>query len=265
MSAGPELCLDFLTAIEASPVELARLAAENGCRRIAVMVHPAQGVPDFSLATDTPMRRETRTVCRDLGVAIDLIEGFLIGPETDIEQFRSSLDSGAWLEAASVNVLLRDAELDRLEERLGRFCAVAAGCGLKVTTEWSRRSPFPTPAAAAAFLARVGAPNLTLQLDSLHLFRAGLTTDAITKLPPAIIGRAQLSDGPASMAEERQFQEALEDRMIPGDGELPLAAFLGTLPTGIMLGLEVPMRRLAAIPAAERVRRVFTGARTLLG
>ncbi|HEX4504754.1 MAG TPA: sugar phosphate isomerase/epimerase, partial [Alphaproteobacteria bacterium] len=98
------LCLDFLTAVEASPPELAELAAANGLGLIGIMVHPVAGVPDFGMASDTPMRRETRQRCRELGVAIELIEGFLLTPQTDVAGFRTSLESGAWLEARTVNV-----------------------------------------------------------------------------------------------------------------------------------------------------------------
>src|SRR6185312_14420734 len=96
------LCLDFLTAVEASPPELAQLAAANGLGLIGIMVHPVAGVPDFGMASDTPMRRQQEALdqrCRDLGVTIELIEGFLLTPDTDVAGFRGSFESGAWLEA----------------------------------------------------------------------------------------------------------------------------------------------------------------------
>ena len=61
------LCLDFLTAVEASPPALATLAAENGLELIAIMAHPVEGVPDFGMASDTPMRRDTKRRCGELG------------------------------------------------------------------------------------------------------------------------------------------------------------------------------------------------------
>jgi sugar phosphate isomerase/epimerase len=253
------LCLDFLTAIEASPPELAELAAANGCDLIAIMVHPVEGVPDFGMASDTMMRRETRLRCEALGVGIEMIEGFLLKPDTDLEAFRPSLASGAWLGAGSVNVLLRDDNLPRLTENLSSFCDLAAEFGLPVVTEWSRRTPLKSLAEAETFLKNTSRPGAKLQIDSLHLFRAGLSIGDVTALDPAIIGRAQLSDGPAEMPVELQFQEALGGRMIPGEGQLPLAAFVSALPAEIVIGLEVPMNR--ALGPEERVRRVFEGSR----
>src|SRR6204780_4913586 len=107
------LCLDFLTAVEASPPELAELAAENGCQSISFMVHPVPGVPDFDMARDTPMRRETKRRCAELGIGIDMVEGFLLTPETNVAAFRPSLDSAAWLGAGCANILLRDDDIPR--------------------------------------------------------------------------------------------------------------------------------------------------------
>jgi sugar phosphate isomerase/epimerase len=260
------LCLDFLTAVEASPPELASLAGANGCALISIMVHPVQGMPDFGMEADTPMRCETRRRCRALGVSIDMIEGFLLTPDVDVASFRPSLESGAWLEARSVNVLLRDSDLVRLSDHLAAFCDLAAETGLAVLTEWSRRTPLSSPAETARFLARTNRTPARLQLDSLHLFRAGLSAGDAAALHPAIIGRAQLSDGPAEMPAERQFDEALNEREVPGEGDLPLRSFVDALPSDLVIGIEVPMASLKAhgVGPEERVRRALSGARTFL-
>jgi sugar phosphate isomerase/epimerase len=259
------LCLDFLTAIEASPPELAQMAADSGLGLIGIMVHPVTGVPDFGMESDTPMRRETRQRCRDLGVTIELIEGFLLTPETDVAGFRASFESGAWLEARSVNVILRDPDLTRLADNLAACCELGREYGIAVGTEWSRRTPLKSPAEAAAFLG-ANAPDCTLQFDSLHVYRAGFSAADIAALDPAIVGRGQFSDGPIEMPVERQFAEALGERMIPGDGELPLTAFARALPAGTVIGIEVPMTALKdqGVGPAERVARAVAGTRAVL-
>jgi len=259
------LCLDFLTAVEASPPELAQLATDNGLGLIGIMVHPVAGVPDFGMASDTPMRRETRRRCGDLGVAIELIEGFLLTPETDVAAFRPSFESGAWLAARSVNVLMRDPDLARLADHLAACCELGREHGIAVGTEWSRRTPLKSPAEAAAFLG-ANAPGCQLQFDSLHVHRAGFSAADIAALDPRIIGRGQFSDGPVEMPVEQQFAEALGERMIPGEGQLPLAAFARALPAGTVIGIEVPMTACKdqGIGPAERVARAVAGTRAVL-
>jgi sugar phosphate isomerase/epimerase len=259
MAPGHPLCLDFLTAVEASPPELVELAAATGCTGVSFMVHPVAGVPDFGMAADTPMRTLTRDRARDTGVAIDMVEGFLLTPDTDLEAFAPSLDSAAWLGACSVNVLLRDPDPARLADRFAAFGTAAAERGLPVLTEWSVRTPFATPAAAAAFIAGVG--QGALQIDVLHLHRGGLTAADLAGLD--LIARAQLCDGPATLPADRHLAEALGERLPPGAGALPLAGFLAALPPGIPLGLEVPMAD-RTLPAADRVRLVVEAARRIL-
>jgi len=259
------LCLDFLTAVEASPPELAVLAAENGCRSISFMIHPVPGVPDFDMAWDTPMRRDTKRRCAELGIGIDMVEGFLLTPDTNVAAFQPSLESAAWLGAGRANVLLRDDDILRLTANLAAFCEMANDCNVAVITEWSRRAPLKSPAETAAFLDRSGT-SATLQFDSLHLYRSGFTEADIAALNPKNISRAQLSDGPAEMPVDQQYIEALGGRLVPGEGALPLRAFLNSLPEGITVGLEVPSQSLRdqGLGPAERVRRVVEGAKRLL-
>jgi sugar phosphate isomerase/epimerase len=259
------LCLDFLTAIEAAPPELAMLAAAAGCESISILAHPAPGVPDYGMNSDTPMRRQTLDRCRDLGIAIDMIEGFFLTPESDVATYRASLESGGILGARTANVLLRDTDHGRLRDKLTQFSALAREHGMTTLTEWSIRSPFPSPAEAAAFLAGTGHPA-RLAFDSLHLYRAGYSASDLSALDPAHIGRGQLSDGPAHMADERILAEAFSERLPPGEGALPLAAFVAALPPGVVLGLEVPMEaeRQRGVSAADRVKRVVDATRSLL-
>jgi sugar phosphate isomerase/epimerase len=259
------LCLDFLTAVEASPPELASLAAANGCQSVSFMVHPVQGVPDFGMNTDTPMRRETQRRCAGLGIGVDMVEGFLLTPDVDVAAFAPSLESAAWLGAGSANVVLRDSEEARLEESFTAFRNLASSFGIVTLAEWSRRTCFPNPAAIGKFLARVGKDAL-LQVDFLHAHRGGSNPSEIAALDPAIVARGQISDGPADMPVDQQFAEAIGGRLNPGDGALPLREFIQALPPGIVIGIEVPNTALKdrGVSAEERVKRAVDGVRRLL-
>jgi sugar phosphate isomerase/epimerase len=257
------LCLDFLTAVEASPPELATLAAVNGCQSISFMVHPVQGVPDFGMASDTPMRRETKQRCADLGVTVDMIEGFLLTPDVDVSAFGPSLESAAWLGARSANVVLRDSDESHLAASFTAFRDLAASYGIVTLAEWSRRTCFPSPAAIRRFLADVGNDAL-LQVDFLHTHRGGFGPADIAALDPRIVGRGQISDGPAEMPVDQQFAEAIGGRLAPGEGALPLGAFIRALPPGAVIGIEVPSSSRGEQGGTEAwVKRVLDATRRL--
>ena len=54
---------------------------------------------------------------------------------------------------------------------------------------------------------------------------------------------------------ELQLEEAIHQRLPPGEGALPLAALLAVAPRDIVVGLEVPMDHLKAQGVGAAPRR----------
>ena len=63
------------------------------------------------------------------------------------------------------------------------------------------------------------------------------------------------------------MEEAMFERMVPGQGELPLQAILAAVPADVIVGLEVPLRSQAesGIGPEARLRPCVAAARALLG
>ena len=260
------LSLDFISAVEASPPELIEIAAANGLEFVSLPVKPALGRPDWGLIGDTPMRRETKARSCDLGVQVDVFESFYLTADTVIENLRPPFESGAWLGARRVAMVIQDDEPARAEAHIHEFCDLAREHGLTVLLEYTPRMSQRNLREAHGLLRRVSRPELRLECDALHTFRSGGSVEEIASVSPTYIGRAQLSDAPLVEPPEGGFHEAAKERLIPGDGELPLAAFVRALPPDLVIGLEVPQQRLTllGVGAAERVRRIASGARRVL-
>jgi len=258
------LCLDFLTAGSASPPELASLAAANGCRRISLPLRSLDG-REPSLIGDTAMRRETIRRCRALGVEIDLIEGFELKPGAPRDDIEPMLAAGAALDAKGANVVMRGEEIGVVLDQAARLCELAKSYDIPVFFEFSRRMTIKTLPEAAEFLRLLGADNAKVLIDTLHFFRFGGAAAQVT-LHRDLIGRAQLSDGPLVMPVEEQLAEAYYERLLPGEGELPLLDLLRALPDGVTVGAEVPLRSWEerGVSLDERVRRVLAASATML-
>ena len=56
----------------------------------------------------------------------------------------------------------------------------------------------------------------------------------------ALIGRVQICDGPIDMPADKQYWEAGDCRLYPGEGEFPLAEIFDAIPADIVVGVEVP-------------------------
>ncbi|HEY1842043.1 MAG TPA: TIM barrel protein [Mycobacterium sp.] len=121
----------------------------------------------------------------------------------------------------------------------------------------------PSALAAVEYVDRDG---ISLLIDTMHVARFGATADDLRSVPAHRIGYIQLSDTMLQPRMKNYAEEAMYERMPPGDGELPLADMLAALPDDRVVGLEIPMRSRAesGVDAYDRLLPCVTSARTLL-
>lgn len=266
-----EIGLERLCVFGMPPVEFVRLTAALGCRCIGIGLTPIrkynpQGYPDWSLRDDAALRRETVAALQGEGVRISLLEGFGVAPGREVLSFARDLDLAAELGAERINVVSMDRDMLRTLDGFARFAEMGAERGLQVSTEIGP-GPIATLGAAMTALRHVARPNFTLLIDTMHFFRFGSTVEDLAAVPPEAIGYVQLCDAPLASRCESYMDEALHERMTPGEGELPLRELLALVPEDVVVSLEVPQRSLAeqGVGAAERTRRCVEAARGMLG
>jgi sugar phosphate isomerase/epimerase len=165
-----------------------------------------------------------------------------------------------------VNAVCLEPDHARAIAELASFADLAAARGLKATLEMMPGLPLGSLAQAAAAVAETGRKNLGLLLDSMHIFRSGATVEDITALNPETIFYVQLCDVPLVSKYASYGEEARDNRLPPGEGELPLAEFIAALPPDLMLGLEVPMLAAAqsGLDARERLTPAVAATRALI-
>ena len=99
-------------------------------------------------------------------------------------------------------------------------------------------------------------------IDALHYARTGATAADLAALDPRMLGYVQLCDAPAkSPPADRLRTEAREDRLFPGEGDLPLAELLAELPAATAISVEAPHRLHAGLAPTERARLALTATR----
>lgn len=264
------LSLDHLTAVDALPEELARLAAQTGCAGICLFLHAMPvlpRMPAFDLVVDARRRREVRARCRDLGLAVDLAYPFTLTSRTTPGDLCADLDAAAELEAEGVNVLIYDRDSVRRLDVFAAFCALAQQRGLRVALEFYPPSQVASLGAAAALVEQAGpAAQVGLTVDVLHLVRSGGRAADLARVPPERIFVAQLCDGsPEADAAAREV-EAAHERLLPGQGGFDLAGFVGAVPASARLTVEVPGDGaiVCGIPALQRVGAAVAAARAVV-
>ena len=237
------LSLDHLTVHEATPPQLIDIAAQTGCIAAAMWFHaPPYGTEPYPMIGDTPMRRETLSRMEHHGVRIHTVGIFALLPETDFDKFRGMLESGAALGAKRAICLGFDPDPQRMRDNFGRLCQLAAEFRMSVDVEFIAFSSINSLDAALRLLEVSGQANTGLILDPLHLTRSGGVPADIARVPPSLIGYAQICDGPKTMPAEQQMLEGSEQRQIPGEGQFPLRQFVDALPKDVLIGVEIPLR-----------------------
>ncbi len=108
--------------------------------------------------------------------------------------------------------------------------------------------------------------DFRLLIHTMHLVRSGSGAADLAAVDPAYIGYAQLNDTTLRPRLENYLEEAMFERMVPNEGELPLLDILSVLPDDIVLEIEVPRRSLAlaGVSPIDRVRPCVETARGLL-
>jgi sugar phosphate isomerase/epimerase len=183
-----------------------------------------------------------------------------------MRNFCSDLDVLAELGAPRINVVSLDPDLGRTFDQLGALTELGAQRNIETDVE-----PVPgltigdLPTAVAA-LEHVGRPDSRLLIDTMHLVRSGSCAADLLALDPEHIGYAQLNDTTLAPRIDNYMEEAMYERMVPGEGELPLLDILSALPPDIVIELEVPRRSvaLAGVSPIDRLKPCVEAARRLL-
>ena len=155
---------------------------------------------------------------------------------------------------------------DAASESLARVCDGAADHGLAVSLEFYPWSDVRDPATALAVVEGAERDNAGLMVDSWHLFRGVGDVGALAEVPGRRVVGTQLNDAPAQAAPQ-VLKETLEDRRLPGEGDIDLVGIVRTLDaigSRAPLGAEIYSKELAALPAADAAARVGDAMRALV-
>ena len=263
------LGIGFLCGFGLPPVEFVNLTADLGCRYMSAVV---RGLPLLPLGyppsplKDAKLRREVLTAMNDRGVTISLGDGFLVLPGAEMHTFSADLDALAELGAPRINVVSLDPDLARTFDQFAVLTELAAERGIQTMVEPVPGLTVGDLTTALAALKHVGRGDFRLLIDTMHLVRSGAGATDVAALDPAHIGYAQLNDATVRPRIDNYMEEAMFERLVPGEGELPLGDILAVLPPDIVIELEVPRRSLAlaGVSPIDRLRPCVQAARRLL-
>jgi sugar phosphate isomerase/epimerase len=266
------LGLEYMTLLGAHPLHFIRTAAAAGCTyvslRPAQLPHAPAGSPPYSLLDDPNLRGEVVSTLEEHGVGIGLFDGLGVAEGQSVERHGRSLELMPELGVTRVNTVSRDPDLARTTDEMGRLVQMAAEYDITVTVEPCPPLTVGTLAQALAVIDQVALPNFKLLIDTMHVSRSG-EASMVSDLDPDLVDYVHICDGPMAMPANAQqyLDEARNERMIPGEGEMPLVEILSGLRPDVIVSTEVPLsaRREAGMPDLERVQLALEGTKRTLG
>jgi sugar phosphate isomerase/epimerase len=265
-----KLGIEFISVLGLSPVSFIELAATLQCHHIGMALAPftanPHSYPLWSLRDNPALRRETIVAMQDNDVSISLGEGFIGLPGRSLADSASDLDIMCGLGVSRVNVVSCDPDLGRAYDELALFAEIAGERGLEATLEFVPGLAIGNLSASLAAIRHVGRANFRLLADLMHLFRSGTSVAELAELDSTQVGYIQLCDVPLVSKFAHYGEEARDERLPLGEGELPLEAALAALPRDLIVGIEAPMVKKAAsgVPPYERLAGSVATARALL-
>lgn len=263
----PKLSLAHISLLPASPVEMIDAAAAAGFDCVGIRLEPALAdEARFPVTPGSPMMREIAARLDAAGLRILDVEVFRLISGQRFARYRGVLEACALLDARELLVTCNIADESDAADLLADAADVAAEYGLFVNLEFMPFFAVRDLDTALRIVARADRANAAVLVDVLHVHRAGVPVADLAAFDKRRMRYIQLCDGAQPPADpETMLFQARYERLMPGEGVIPLRDYLRQLPRDCPLSLEVPMRsRLAEVGALELAMQAMRTTRALL-
>ena len=216
---------------DVAPADMVTVAHEAGW--------PAVGIWFDGKVWDDKTSREVRQRLDDTGIVALDIEPII--PSVEGNDFAEQLiEAAVIIGAQHILFTSRLKDQARTTERYQQVCELAEPHGIVVVCEFLPIFPLNTLSMAAEIVGTSGASNGGVLIDNLHLSRSGSSIDDVKAMPIELFPYLQLCDAPAQCPTDFAglLDEALNGRLCPGEGSLPIVELLNAIPA-VPLSFEV--------------------------
>ena len=262
----PDLTLGWLTLLNTPPVDVIDAAAAAGFRSVSIRITGRKAGDAFPSIVGNPAAiRDLKRRLAEGGLRLSNTSVYHVSPDVTLDMLRPALEATAELGARIVVATCTDKDHARWCDFMARYSEMAAALGITLALEFVPFSEARTIEVGAELARRIGAPNFGLLVDSLHLSRSGGAPADIAKVDPKVIVFAQICDAVARIPPpDALANEARTGRLYPGEGALPLEAFVDALPDGVEIEIETPKLAAGHLPGVEQARLAGSATRAWL-
>ena len=254
-----QFSLAHLTVLGCPPPEMVYIAARAGydfiSPRLIFMGLP--GEPNYALADNPQMLRQTKRALADTGVKVHDIELARIYDDMYPSKYLPAMEVAAELGARAVLSSVWTPNIDYATEKFAQLCDLAKPLGLTVDLEFVPISSIQNVRGAATLLRTINRSNAGLLVDMHHFHRGLDIPEALEGLPREWFHFAHLCDAQGEIPSDRTEMTRIlrEERLYLGEGGIDIAAILRRLPK-MVYSIELPqVARARAYLAAHAIHQ----------
>jgi sugar phosphate isomerase/epimerase len=258
--------LAHLTVLGCPPPEMAYIAAMTGYDYISIrpIYMGLPGEPNYDLANNKTMLKQTKRALADTGLKVHDIELAKIEDGRNVRQYEPAIEVAAELGAKSVLSSIWTSNREFYLEQFADLCDIAKKYGLNVDLEFVTWASVSDLKGAVDVLRTVNRENAGIMVDTLHFHRSRVSLEELNELPREWFHFAHICDGPAEIPSDKEglIHTGRDARLYVGEGAIDIASIVNRLPDGIVYSIELPhLERVAEFGYAEHARRCLQTAK----
>jgi sugar phosphate isomerase/epimerase len=261
-----QFSLAHLTVLDCAPPEMTYLAARAGYDFVSLrpIYMGLPGEPNYALAENKEMMRQTKAALADTGVKLLDIELARIYEGVDPKQYLPAMEVAAELGGSHVLCSIWTGDRNFAIERFAELCDLAKPFGLTIELEFVPIASVYNLAGALDVLNTAKRENAGLMIDIHHFDRSGDKVEDLDKVPREWFRYLHLCNAPAEIptSKEEMTRILREERMYLGEeGGINVANIVNRIPE-IPYSIELPnIKRAQELGYEEFARRCLQTAK----
>lgn len=242
------------------------IAARLGYDAVSLRVAPSLDCRAY-VPPGSALMKEVKQRLVDTGLTVWDAESARINATFSVQDFLPCLEAAGELGAQYFVTVGDDTDTARVADNLAALIAAAKPFAVRIAMEFMAYIGIGSLQRVAGLLDAVHSTDAAILIDALHLARSGATPADLRTVDASRLAYCQLCDAPARAPTDAGAlrEEARLNRMIPGEGDLPLVDLLRAMPHDAAIAVEVPSHRLSAsLGDEELAARCLKATRTLM-
>lgn len=257
-----------LTVLNTSPPEIAQMAADTGYDYVSMrqIYMGLPGEPDYDLAKNKELMRQTKEVFKTTGIQLLDIELARIFDGMDVKKYEAAMQTAAELGGKYVLSSIWTPDRDYYLERFAELCDLAAQYQLSVQLEYVPIAAVKDLAATVDVLRTTKRPNSGIMIDIHHFHRAQDSIEELRKLPKEWFHFAHLCDASKEIPQDKDEMTRIlrEARDYVGEGGIDVIDILRAMPP-MPYSIELPnLEAVNKYGYKEHARRCLESAKNYL-